>query len=106
MSKLTFKEFLIEADLQIQQKHGMGGEEFAARGEAKGKFQQGMAASSPSQGDVIQTKGGYFLVVKMSVEGITLKQAGGDKVVTIPHGTKFKNIGTTEGGKPKFVVMK
>ena len=105
MSKMTFKEFLMEADLQIQQKQAMGGEEFAARGEGKAGFQQQQRAQSPSQGDVIEHNKKYFIITKMSVDGIHVKQAGGKQEILVPHGTKFKNIGATEGGKAKFAIV-
>lgn len=109
MNKITFKEYLIEVDVgdlqlakQAAEKQAIDAEQ--ARG--RDQFKKEMGGSSPSQGDVIQTTGGYFIVTKMSTQGIHVQQAGGNKTATIPHGTKFKSIGKAPSGKPAFQIIK
>lgn len=108
MSKLTFKEFLMEVDVgdlqlakqaqqrEIEQKEKIAGQQ---------QFKKKMSSSSPSPGDVIQARNGKYFVVKNSLKGIHVKQVSGDKRGIIPHGTKFKQSGTTPGGKPIYVIV-
>jgi len=109
MSKLSFKQFLIEVDvgdLQLTKQAREQDMANAADAQARGGFKEKMTAASPSQGDVIQTKTGMFIVAKMSPDGILVQQAGGQKTAMLPHGTKFKPAGKAPSGKPMFVIAR
>jgi len=108
----TFKEFLIEIDSvdlawarelkdeertkqQSQAEKTQGADEITAK--------YGM---SPSVNDVIKTNSGKFLITKMGMDGMRVKQLGSNKMGTVPHGTKFKVSGTTGAGGKEFVIVK
>ncbi len=113
MKKITFKEFLMEFDVgdrqlqqqasqQEQQQKQQASDDQAGRG---GAFAQNMGNDTPGKGDVIESKQGRFIVIGGSMEGIKVKQVGGNGGGTIPHGTKFKNMGQAESGKTMFSVL-
>lgn len=108
MRKMTFRDFLMEVDVgdlqlakQATDKQSADAENIRSRDQFKNEM-----AASPSQGDVIQTRNGMFIVSKMSPQGIHVQQAGGNKTATIPQGTKFKSVGKAPGGKPMFQIVK
>jgi len=108
MKKPTFREFLKEVDYgdhAIQKSVELDKQRATDDEDAKSGFNKRMAQATPSKGDVIQSKTGYYIITGMDREGIHVKQAGGNKSGILQHGTKFKNIGTTSGGKPKFAVI-
>ncbi len=111
--KITFKDFLMEFDIgdqqlqqQATQQANQQQQQAAADQQARGgAFADNMGGDTPSKGDVIESKQGRFVVVGGSMQGIVVKQLGGDGGGTIPHGTKFKNMGQGESGKTVFSVI-
>lgn len=108
LSYKSFREFLLEidvGDLELAKQHADQEAADAEAGRSQGQFKQEMAAT-PSKGDVIQSAKGYYIVIKMSPQGIHVQQAGGNSTATIPHGTKFKSVGKAPSGKPAFQIVK
>jgi len=105
---MTFKDFLMEldiGDLQLQQQANQQQQQAASDQEARSGFSKKMESDSPAKGDVIESKQGRFLVLGGSMEGIQVKELGGEKSGTIPHGTKFKNMGQAQSGKTVFSII-
>lgn len=106
---MTFKEFLLEIDVgdsQLVKQHVEKQRDDTEYERPRDEFRQQMTDKAPSKGDAIKTNTGYFIITNMSTDGIHVKQAGGNKTTTIPHGTKFKRIKNTASGKPTFEIIR
>jgi len=107
--KMTFKEYLLEFDIgdhQLQQQAMQNQQRMQQDNEAKNAFGDKMAASSPRKGDIILDNNIRLLVLSGSMDGIMVKELGGNKTGTFPHGTKFKNVGVNKSGKNQFQVIR
>ncbi len=108
MKKITFKEYLLEFDIgdrQLQQQATDQQNQAAGDEKARGAFSSEMTNASPNKGDVIESNDGRFLVLGGSMEGIKIKELGGNRSGTIPHGTKFKSMGQGKSGKNVFSII-
>lgn len=108
MKKITFKEYLLEfdyGDRQLQQQVTQQQQQAAADKSANNAFSQNMSNAAPSKGDIIESKNGRFVVLGGSMDGIKVKEIGGNRSGTVPHSTKFENKGKAESGKTVFAVV-
>lgn len=56
-------------------------------------FRKKVQSTMPQKGNLIKTKNGYFMVTGVSVQGLAVKQLGGDKQMTVPRDKySFKQI--------------
>jgi len=96
MTKMTFKEYLVEfdaGDLELARTAEKDAAEKAARTQGRDEFQQKMAGNSPKLNDLIKAKSGYYTVIKMDRNGIHVKNQSSGKASILPHGTKFNKSG-------------
>ena len=107
----TFKEYLMEwdrADITLQNQHSTQQQAAAQDQQDRTAFSSKMAGSTPVVGDVIQNAAGKFIVVKLSPEGVQVRQLGkrDARVVAVPQQTKFVSAGQAANGKNLFNIQK